>query len=948
VAELRGLAKQINPAMERRARAVDVEAIRKSVERLTSQKPVGELDPANYARTERKLALEAAELWGKGEKEAAYDKREQRLLNKLLFMAERDAKRELAAARERIRNPSDEIRADLGKADPAYRDAHDAILAAAGLAPGREGQTGGLDELLAVAERDGHEVGDWTDSIRGLLADPKAWRELTVDQARDVRDAISNIRHAADESLNVTISGKKQKLDELKDALYRRTASVRPAVKKPAYGGKEPSLTERLASKYRGASGSLQELETFADMLDGGNSGPWNDLLVRSFLGPRDMEVDLIKRTLKPIKEAFDKIPKDLLKLRDQSVDVAHLLPPPKDLPAGYTRSFLWSVFLNLGNDGNIQRLVDGNKFTRENMLAAVSLLSEPELNFLQSVRDVANKTLFPELAQAYERRTGLPLNKVAATPITVNGKTFEGGYWPIRYDRDYEGSQGLAQEINDIKDLLPSRGSPTVTNSATKARTTKVNAPLDLTWGTVPQHFATVIHDIAYGDAIRQVGKVLIKPRIPDPELPSAHKTATDFIGKERAAELLPALRDIAADRLDSTAGHVTALVKGTSFLKSRLTAATIMGNLPSLARHLTDPLVAAVDTEGVPLHHIAAAYLKVTNPGSWGDFQPFLKSKELEYRHVKHEENLRQELGRMGNSEGRLEKAARVGYKLQSWMDAYVSRITFRAAYDDAKARGLGGDAAVQRADDVVRRIMPSGNIAEKPPILRTKQGWASCILFYGYASKIHNVRSRAFDRLYRAWNAEKLPELDASAPDQGSRAGAVTEVAAKMIGLGLISALGGYVAGRGPTKQEDEEKGTAASRAEWLATEVMLSPMDDGPPVIGPAIKATLLGHKTNIGSAPELMLLDHQLQKLGNLVHGKKKEDDDATWDMVANMVGMLGPLGQAQRSIPYLGRAADGREQVRGPLDLGAGFIYGSKKHQGANPLTDIQTAISGR
>lgn len=947
VMELRALAKQIDPAFERRAQAINVELIRRNIDRMTSQKTVGDLDPVTYARVERKLALEAAELWGKGEKEASYDKREQRMVNKLLFMSERDARQEMERGERRISRPSEAVRADLGKADPAYRDVHDTLLAAVGLGAPQPEAGRSLDELLQVVERDGQEVGGWVDTVRGLLAKPADWGDLTVDQARDVMDAVTNIRHAADETLNVIVLGKKQKLQDLNQAVANRTATVRPAVKRPAYGGKEPSARQKLAAKYRGMSAALQEMETIADMMDGGSEGPMNDLVVKSRLEARDKEVEIIKGVLAPLKEAFGKVPKDVLKLRDQAVDVAHLLPPPEGREAGYTRSFLWSLFLNMGNEGNLQRLQDGNKWDYASMHQAISLLSRPELEFLQTVRDVAD-SLYPHLAEAYERRTGLRLGKVEATPIEVNGQQYRGGYWPIRYDREYEGNQGTNQEINDLKDLLPSKGTPTVTNSATKARVQTVRAPLDLTWSTVPAHFATVIHDIAYGDWVRQVGKAFLKPRIPDPEAPSIAKTAADYLGQERAKEFLPWLRDIAADRVDSTAGHVADAVKGTGFLRTRLTAATLMLNLPSLLRHTLDPWVAATDLHGVPLDNITTAYLKVNNPLSWGSFEPFKQSEELEYRRVRHDDNLKEQLAKMGKVQGLTEWVMHTGFALQKWMDMYTSRVTFRAAYDDAIANGATPEQAVQRGDEVVRRTLPSGDIAEKPPLLRTKSGWAAAVMFYGYAAKLHNIRSRAFDRLYRAWNADSLPDLDPTAPDQGSRTAVIAEVAAKMMGLGMIGAAGQYIAGRGPTQKEDNEKGMAASRAEWLSTEVLMSPMDDAPPLIGPAVKAALLGHKVSIQSTPELTLLDHQLNRLGDALHGKSKADEAGAWGKAEALIGLLGPVGQAHRTVPFLQHAASGQTRVRGPFDFGAGVIYGDAKNRGANPLTDLQSLISGR
>jgi polyhydroxyalkanoate synthesis regulator phasin len=264
-----------------RARSIDLGTLKASAERMASaSRPVRDLDPAQYARAERASALKASELWGRGERRPRSTSAEARLFNQLLYRAARDAIDEIDKAEKRFQKVSDDTRAALGKADPAFRDVHDTSSRRSASATPAEGQDARSTVMKVIDERAADSTST-SAALKKLLAKPLDWGELTVDEARNVRDAITNLRHLAKEE-HVELGEQKQTKDawfkDLEDALSKRP----PLPPEPMDPGEDAGLLSKLKHLGRGADAILTDVaETYAQMLDGGDrNGPMHRLLV--------------------------------------------------------------------------------------------------------------------------------------------------------------------------------------------------------------------------------------------------------------------------------------------------------------------------------------------------------------------------------------------------------------------------------------------------------------------------------------------------------------------------------------------------------------------------------------------------------------------------------------------------------------------------------------------
>jgi hypothetical protein len=388
----------------------------------------------------------------------------------------------------------------------------------------------------------------------------------------------------------------------------------------------------------------------------------------------------------------------------------------------------LHMLFLNWGNEGNRQRIRDGNGWDDANVMKALGKLSKEEATFLQGVLETVG-SLRPELERVHMERTGLPMGKVEPSPIHLNGETYAGGYFPLKADSRFFSKAGVYQEADVMKALLPADyATPYVRAGHRKARQEGATYPVDLNWNVVPAHMAQVIHDISYGDWVRQAGRILFDNRWKE--------LTQNYLGTERASTFVPWLRDVANDRASSTAGAADALLtRAGGVLRSRLATGAMALNLPSLAAHTLDPLNAVA--AGVGLPQVAASYVKVLTPFSGVRERAMSLSPELQYRAASFHDNLRKEFQRIGPQGGGVRQAINETlFGLHELLDSFTTKVTWDAGFNTALSKGLDQENAIRHADDAVRRAFPSHDIAEKPAILRSKTGVASALMFYGYA--------------------------------------------------------------------------------------------------------------------------------------------------------------------------------------------------------------------
>lgn len=203
---------------------------------------------------------------------------------------------------------------------------------------------------------------------------------------------------------------------------------------------------------------------------------------------------------------------------------------------SSFTRSQVIAMALNMGNDGNLDRLVSGSelwkpatggrKLTREEMIQIVSqTLTKEELEAVQEVWDTFAE-LQPEVMAQAKRLTGRTPELVPPRPISfrlADGTLVQlkGGYYPIVYDRL---ASVKGEELANMKDALSQVAAASRSQNTAKGflekRAKKVEGlAITLTLRAAFEGLDAEIHRLAWEEWVVNSGKILkrVSPTLAD-----------------------------------------------------------------------------------------------------------------------------------------------------------------------------------------------------------------------------------------------------------------------------------------------------------------------------------------------------------------------------------------------------------------------------------------------
>lgn len=203
---------------------------------------------------------------------------------------------------------------------------------------------------------------------------------------------------------------------------------------------------------------------------------------------------------------------------------------------ASFTRSQVIAMALNMGNDGNLDRLVSGSalwkpatggrKLTAAEMIQIVGeTLTKEELEAVQEVWDTFAE-LQPEVMAQAKRLTGRTPELVPPRPISfrlADGTVvkLKGGYYPIVYDRL---ASRKGAELADMKDALSQVAAASRSQNTAKGflekRAKKVEGlAVTLTLRAAFEGLDAEIHRLAWEEWVVNSGKILkrVSPTLVD-----------------------------------------------------------------------------------------------------------------------------------------------------------------------------------------------------------------------------------------------------------------------------------------------------------------------------------------------------------------------------------------------------------------------------------------------
>lgn len=766
--------------------------------RQVDRQRVRDLDPRVFLNAEAKANRAARGFERAGDFDKARTEVQRAMLNHFLYRSTVSAREEMSsAARFLARSDRDSVRAKLGKAGANYLDRQDQFLedyefkrplsAASRDADRRQGLREWIAEQESLAQQP--EIADW------LLDESKkkSWTDLSVQQLRDLRDAVQNNQALA--NLKNTLLQKGARRDEA-TGRAELIAAAESNLKDRGPLREDRNVETRgqaVLSYFAEKDADLLRIETMLNWLDGGDkAGPWHRMILDTVQDAKHKELDLERAITKQISDLMQAFPKQIRAGLDKQVAIEGI--------GQRSRLWLMALALNTGNESNLEKLMGGHKWSRATIEQARARLTAEEMDYVQGIWNVIDG-LKPEAAALYKRRTGLEFPEVKAQEFTHQGKTYRGGYFPVKYDRS-RSIQGESQVAETVAQFFESDyPSAHTARGYTKDRNENFARPFDLRLAVIPNHIAQVIHDIAFGEAVASIGKILLHPEI--------RATMQQRLGEERAQAFLPWLKGVANYQAYSVADASSSFDKFMETRRSKTTAAVLALKMTIATGNLANMVTALRFVR--PDYLAKGALSGLRHPVlSWRQARD--ESGEIRHRMSLFDRDMREQQRQLQGRTDWYSNALRFGYAFTAFTDVVTSVPIYNAAKMQALAGGADLETAVRAGEAAVRDTVGSGHPVDLPRIMRARGMSRAITMFYGYANSQYNaLRSSLTEiekaRLDRAVG-KRLPYI-------------LAQATAVIVGNAII---GEILASRGP--------GDDDPWSEWLLRKTLLYPFETIP--------------------------------------------------------------------------------------------------------------------
>ncbi len=753
--------------------------------------------------------------------------------------------------------------------DPEYRDQIDQLLERFDLrqVSGRTlEKRASLAAWLKAQEEQG--LDPVIDAALVEEAQRQHYSTLTLEEFRGLVDSIKSIEHLGRLKNHLLTAKDKRAFDAVKAEL---SGSIARNANRDVKTANAITPLEKGAKLLRNFSAMHRKFASIVREMDGGkDGGPMWEYLVRTMNEAGDREVTLRGEMSEKFADLFDGIKG--IKLNEK------VFVP--DLRISLRREELLAIALNSGNDGNVQRLLDGGineslqAITGRQLIGVLNQITDKEWDFVEGVWRMIEENR-PAIAAQEKALTGVEPKWVDPTPFTLSsGRVIRGGYYPAKYNADMSTRSNELEAVTDLRQQMQgAAGRAATRKSYTEQRSKEVTGrPLRLDLGVISQHINEVTHRLAWQEWLIDARRILNATEI--------DRAIRDHYGPEILAQMKKQLADIAAgdngptDALDKVMNHIR---NGT----------TIAGMGWNIMTSLMQPIGLTQSVERVGATWIAKGL------GQYLAGNPFKVTADVHERSefmANRAKTINREINDVLNRI-RADKMSRVEasyfYLIQKFQQM-VDVPTWLGAYEKAIADGNADDRAVALADQAVIDSQGGGQLKDLSAIQRGGPGQKLFTNFYSFFNTTYN----------RA--VENARATDFSNPMQ------VGKLAANYLLLFTLPAVWGWAlkeALRGDDDDEDAKK--IAKRLAMEQLNYLLGTM-----VLVREIGSAISGFSGYQGPAGTRFFAE-----LGKLIKQTEQGDVDmALVKAAANTVGIAAhlPSGQIMKSVEGTVAVMDGK------------------------------------
>ena len=690
---------------------------------------VRDLRPSVYTRAEAKAAKASMEAFRKGDiPTAATQKRNQLLQNSMA--------REVLKAREEMET----ARKYLGKfnrvvksIDIEYREQIEALLESVELsnAPSLKDldKRTSLLQFVKKMEEQGRAHNIDAEYIAEIQA-KRNYREMTVEEMRVLVDTVKGIEHLGRLKNKMLTARDKRTYQEIRDKIVESIRdNARDHDKRTSTAANN---IERVEDGFSGFMWGHIKISSIARILDGGkDAGAFWNYFIRPINEVADREATMTAETAQKLEEILKPL-NDNLTHREYWRSAEYQIGGQK-----FTRRQLFAIALNLGNEGNIQRLLSGGHGSVRNwnmaeVMDAMQNLTSKEWQAVQKVWDLF-ESFRPQIAELERKVVGTEPQWVEAKPLTVrtaDGEllTLRGGYYPAKYDsastQAAESGNALA-DIEDIKSAV--KMAANTRHSFTKDRAEAVkNRPLLLDLSVTYNGLNEIIHDITHREAVIDAARLL--------KSSSIDKAIRETLGAQAKRQLNKALEDIAR----GNTAPVEGLDKYAGLLRQNVSMTGLGFNVVSAAVQLTGFIPAVTRLGGkyawAGLSQYTTHPIKATQSAM----------EQSEFMRNRGNTRLREirEVAATINGAGKIRKFLnKYSYWLMMKMQQVVDTAIWHGALAKAMDSGKDLDTAIKLADQTVLDTQGGGQIKDLSAFERGSNTQKLFTVFYAYMNTALN---------------------------------------------------------------------------------------------------------------------------------------------------------------------------------------------------------------
>lgn len=536
-------------------------AARELADRIVLRKPIKDIKPAKFSTAEVRAAKAAEKALAGNDLTTAVTEKRNQMVN---FYAARAAHNALGRFEVGLRKMKRALESE--GIDQEYRDQIAAILDRYNLRPMTKKEQQRAKSLVAWVDAQkaaGYEPVIDEDVLNEARRVPV--RDLTVEEFDGLVASVENIAH---------LGRLKKKLLTAKDAreFAARVDEAEAAIRDNATRTIPEQIEKGRLARFRsGVKEFFVMHRKFANTIyemDGWRDGGalW-ELFVRPMNEAGDREAVMREQATIRLSELFKAVSKDARrKVFIPEIDTA------------LTAEARIMVALNTGNAGNLQRLMDGDRWSIDQVKAITDTLTKEQWDFVQGVWDLINEYR-PQIAEQQKRITGVEPKWVEPTPVDTPHGVYRGGYFPAKYDTD-RSTRSLSDEAaaGVMDQWRATRGAARTRDSFTRERAAKViMRPLRKDFGVVTQHITEVTHRLAWQEYLIDATRLLNASQI------------DAAIREHYGPEVLRSMRDTIADVAAGEVGAQNAFEKAINHLR---VGTTIVGLGWNVTTGLLQPL--------------------------------------------------------------------------------------------------------------------------------------------------------------------------------------------------------------------------------------------------------------------------------------------------------------------------------------------------------------------